>query len=71
MADMEQLLEWLNAERGRRVFLARELGINSSAISQWDRVPIDRALDIERITGISRHYLCPRIFGEAPEVAAE
>lgn len=47
--------------------LSRELGISSQAIPQWRRVPPNRVLEVERITGISRHVLRPDIFGPAPE----
>jgi len=57
--------------------LARLLGnISSQAISQWRKVPEDRVVDVERVTGISRHELRPdlsRIFVDAapsPEASA-
>lgn len=53
-----------------RLHLARSLGITHGAISQWDQVPAERVLDVERITGISRHELRPDIFGAKPERAS-
>lgn len=50
--------------------LARELGISKSAVSQWDRVPVERVLDVERMTGISRYRMRPDIYGPAPEERA-
>lgn len=69
---MEQLIEWLNAERGRRGKLALALNITSGALSQWKQVPADRVIAVERVTGISRHVLRPDVFGPEPtaEVAA-
>lgn len=66
---MQELRTWLNGERGRRTALAAKLGITPGALSQWTQVPPDRALDVERITGISRHQLRPDVFGK-PERAA-
>lgn len=70
---MDKLIEWLDAKRGRRSKLAEELGCGPNAISQWPQVPALRVLDVERVTGISRHDLRPDIYGlkPAPEVAAE
>lgn len=49
---------------------ATALGLdNPSVVANWrtrGRVPADRAIDIERITGISRHELRPDIFGPDP-----
>lgn len=45
---------------------------NPSVVANWrtrGRIPAERVLDVERITGISRHELRPDIFGE-PERAA-
>ncbi len=66
---MNDLQKRLNGERGLKVRMAHELGITHGAISQWDRVPAERVLDVERITGISRYELRPDIYGPAPELA--
>lgn len=50
--------------RGNRAKLASELGINISAPYQWVNVPLDRVVDVSRITGIPRPLLRPDIFGE-------
>lgn len=55
---------------GGVVALSRELGIKHTALYSWKRVPAERVVDIERVTGISRHELRPDIFGPAPEAAA-
>jgi DNA-binding transcriptional regulator YdaS (Cro superfamily) len=49
--------------------LAEEVRVHKSRISRWasSRVPSERVLDVERITGISRHALRPDVFGPAPK----
>ena len=47
--------------------LAVELGITHSAVSQWRRVPAERVLAVERLTGVSRHDLRPDLY---PQEAA-
>jgi DNA-binding transcriptional regulator YdaS (Cro superfamily) len=47
---------------GVRIRIARELGVTRSAVYQWTRVPVDRVLEVERITGVSRHVLRPDIY---------
>lgn len=42
--------------------LGRKLGIRHQAISQWDRCPATRVLDLERLTGIVREILRPDIY---------
>jgi DNA-binding transcriptional regulator YdaS (Cro superfamily) len=42
--------------------LADELGIRPQAIYQWKRIPVGRVLQIERLTGISRHEQRPDIY---------
>lgn len=52
--------------------LAIALGVRQSAVSNWksrSRIPAAQALGIERATGVSRHELCPEIFGAAAELA--
>jgi DNA-binding transcriptional regulator YdaS (Cro superfamily) len=47
---------------GSTAKLAAALGIASQAISQWRRVPAGRVLDVERVTGVSRHDLRPDLY---------
>lgn len=48
----------------------RGIRITSQAISQWKRVPPDRVIAVEEVTGVSRHVLRPDVFGPAPERVA-
>jgi DNA-binding transcriptional regulator YdaS (Cro superfamily) len=51
--------------------LARLLGITHQAIAQWDRVPAERMLEIERVTGIARERLRPDLYREQLELPLE
>lgn len=54
---------------GTQQALAEALGIRSASISEWKtrgRIPAERVLDVERVTGVSRHDLRPDIFGPPP-----
>lgn len=45
--------------------LGRQLGVTPQAVGNWHmrgRVPAERVLEIERITGVSRHMLRPDIY---------
>lgn len=46
--------------------VARALGIKPQALSQWDRVPVERVQAMEAITGVSRYVQRPDIFGIDP-----
>lgn len=46
--------------------LARALNVTSQAISQWDRVPAERVIQVEVVTGVTRYDLRPDVFGPAP-----
>ncbi|RUU79985.1 Cro/CI family transcriptional regulator [Mesorhizobium sp. M7A.F.Ca.MR.362.00.0.0] len=61
---MEKLTTWINEGRGRLTEVARACGITHSAVSQWDRVPSDRVLIVERVSGIPRGELRPDLYGE-------
>lgn len=47
------------AAAGTAVRLASALGITAQAINNWERVPVNRVLEVEEITGVSRHKLRP------------
>lgn len=59
---MDVLHRFLKAERGRAGALAGQIGVSPSAISQWDRVPAERVLEVEQHTGIPRHDLRPDLY---------
>lgn len=63
---MENVCEIAKEKAGGPAALAKALGgLTSQAVSQWRKVPPERVLDVERITGISRHELRPDVFGKA------
>ncbi|MEG3641275.1 transcriptional regulator [Magnetococcus sp. PR-3] len=51
--------------------VAKSLGISPSAVSQWQRCPAERVLEVERLSQgrVSRYLLRPDVFG-APEITA-
>lgn len=51
--------------------LADSLGVGQSAVSNWRkrrRVAPGHVIRIEVFTGVSRHELCPEVFGPADEI---
>ncbi len=42
--------------------LARSVGVSQPAISSWKRVPADRVLSVEALTGVSRSELRPDLY---------
>jgi TorA maturation chaperone TorD len=44
--------------------LARQLGISQPSVSNWTRVPAERVISVETLTGVSRVVLRPDLFGE-------
>lgn len=59
---IKELVKYFD-EQGTKSDLAKSLGITKGAVSQWNKIPAAHVLDVERITGISRHVLRPDIFG--------
>ena len=47
---------------GGVAILGRGLGVSSQAISQWDRVPAERVLEVERLSGVPRTALRPDLY---------
>lgn len=51
---------------GGQVAMATALGLKQSAISNWvtrkKRVPAERVLSVERLSGVSRHDLRPDLY---------
>lgn len=59
---MDQLREYLKAERGRLSRLAEALGVAPSSIAQWTRVPAERVPAVAAFTGLSWRALRPDMF---------
>jgi TorA maturation chaperone TorD len=48
--------------------LARKIGISQPSLSNWSRVPAERVLAVESLTGIDRAVLRPDLYSAAAEV---
>lgn len=66
---VEAVFDALEFRKARRLYpsnkaeLAQCLGIKKQAVSSWDKVPIRRVLDIERVLGIPRIKMRPDVYG--------
>jgi len=63
MLRPEILHHWFVHNPGAMTRLAARLGISVQAVSAWRQVPAARCLEVESVTGISRHVLRPDIYG--------
>lgn len=50
--------------------LAPLLNITPSALYQWRKVPANRVVEVERITGVPRQELRPDLYADMPVTAA-
>src|SRR5438132_1094751 len=46
--------------------LAQKIGISQPSVSNWSRVPAERVVSVEAVTGIERAILRPDLYGEQP-----
>lgn len=48
--------------------VAERFSVQKAAVWKWEKgqVAADKVLEVERVTGISRHVLRPDVFGPAP-----
>jgi TorA maturation chaperone TorD len=51
--------------------LARKIRISQPSLSNWSRIPAERVLAVESMTGIDRAVLRPDLYGSAEAVAAD
>ena len=68
---MDTLSEIIAAQGGVTKF-ASDLGLPLGTVSAWKTrncVPAGKVIDVERLTGVSRHKLRPDVFGETPSRA--
>ena len=55
------------AAAGGKKILAAKLGIREQSLNNWKRVPRERIMQVEEITGVSRELLAPDLFKRAVE----
>ena len=55
-------MDLLRAQRGMCAKVAHGLGLTRASVVKWQRVPAERVVEIERITGIPREKLRPDLF---------
>jgi DNA-binding transcriptional regulator YdaS (Cro superfamily) len=61
--DIQKIIEQCGGTRA----ISDALHIKQPSIYNWKRVPATRVLEIEVLSGISRHTLRPDVFGDAPK----
>jgi DNA-binding transcriptional regulator YdaS (Cro superfamily) len=47
---------------GTRYQLAKLLGLKPASIQGWDRIPYERIVEVEKITGVPREELRPELY---------
>jgi len=55
-------LDRIRTTKGLALKIAKGLKITRSSVSQWTRVPAERIVEVERITGIPREELRPDLY---------
>jgi DNA-binding transcriptional regulator YdaS (Cro superfamily) len=55
-------MELIRSQRGMQAEIARGLGLSRAAITRWQRVPAERVVAVEKITGIPRQLLRPDLW---------
>jgi TorA maturation chaperone TorD len=51
--------------------LARKIGISQPSVSNWSRVPAERVLSVEAVTGVARATLRPDLYDGGPRVTGD
>ena len=51
--------------------LAQKIGISQPSVSNWSRVPADRVVSVEAVTGVARDVLRPDLYGTSPSTTID
>jgi TorA maturation chaperone TorD/DNA-binding transcriptional regulator YdaS (Cro superfamily) len=51
--------------------LARRIGVSQPSVSNWTRVPAERVLTVEAVTGVARAVLRPDLYGEGKDAGID
>lgn len=70
MTEANPLKKLVKARGLKLIDLSRGLGVDKATVTRWaqKRIPAERVVEIERITGIPRHDLRPDLY---PDTAAQ
>ncbi|WP_286718300.1 YdaS family helix-turn-helix protein [Devosia sp. 63-57] len=64
------LKDWREKSRHGVESAARAIGVTAAMWSRWEngrrKIPAERCLEVERLTGVSRYILRPDVYGPAP-----
>ena len=69
MGERDPIIREAAASCGGVVELSKRLGLSRAAVSYWRRVPAERVLDVERLTGIARERLRPDLYPDEQPAA--
>jgi TorA maturation chaperone TorD len=69
--DTDQGLQEAIRAVGGVTELARRIGISQPSVSNWTRIPAERVLTVEAVTGVGRAILRPDLYGEINETAVD
>lgn len=69
MRGMIEIIRNAAGQVGGIQSLAKQLQIKSQSFYRWRKIPAERVLEIERLTGISRHELRPDLYPKDGEAA--
>ena len=47
---------------GTRYRLSKLLGLSTTSTQNWDRIPLTRILEVEKVTGVPREKLRPELY---------
>ena len=56
----------IRRRRGLIALIARELGLNWQAVSEWERVPLKHVFHVARIAKVKPEKLRPDFFADDP-----
>jgi TorA maturation chaperone TorD len=51
--------------------LAQKIGISQPSVSNWSRVPADRVISVEAVTGVARDVLRPDLYATQPSTTID
>ena len=57
----QEIVEMVTAKAGGESAVARALGIKVQSVQKWKKIPAERVLAVEHVTGISREKRLPPV----------